>query len=415
MRLAYPFFEPARFAFRSLTANKLRSLLSLLGMVIGIFLIISINTLVDGLQRGINQSLSSLGDDVIFVQKWPWSGGFDQPWWKYINRPQPSQKEARWLRERVGSFAHVSFRSYDDAQLSYLNRSMKNTTIVGMGEGIKEVLDIKLQQGRFFNDAELAQGSPGAVIGSEVARLLFPNNQALGQEFRMGSGKFTVIGVLQEKGQSLIDFGEDERVHIAYPNFKSMFNTRGSFRQREILVRPKQGVALAYLRSELNGAMRAIRKIHPLEEEDFALNESSLLQEQSASLTGILNLVGLFIGGIAILVGAFGVANILFVSVRERTPIIGLQKALGAKRSFILMQFMMEALSLSIVGGLLGLLLVALVAYAVRSLDVFDMQLSLSNIINGLWIAALVGLIAGIFPAWSASRLAPVEAIRRGQ
>jgi putative ABC transport system permease protein len=222
-----------------------------------------------------------------------------------------------------------------------------------------------------------------------------------------------VVGVTETKGESLIDIGEDKRVYIPFGAFKSLFGVKGGGIHREIVVKPLDGVPKSRVRNELLGAMRGIRKIHPLEDEDFSLNEASMIAKETAGITNVLNLVAMLIGGMAILVGGFGVANILFVSVKERIPIIGLQKALGAKRSFILWQFLFEAIALSLLGGFLGLTLVFLAAWGVRSFSSFEMILSLDNVIRGLWVSSVVGLVAGIAPAWSASKLLPVEAIRQ--
>jgi len=414
MKRLFLWFASATYALNSLKANKLRSFLSLLGMVIGIFLIIFIGAAVDALKKNINDSISRLGDEVIFVHKWPWEGGFNYPFWKYLMRPQPNPREAFLLQERLAGIAHVSFQAESNANVRSSKFSIESTPIYGQSEGMNLVSPLDIEKGRAFSEMEIITGRDVCVIGPEVAQNLFPGAQPIGQTLRIGARKFSVIGQTKTQGESLIDIGEDGRIYIPFGSFKALFGVNGGGIHREILVKPISGVPRARVKNELMGAMRGIRKIHPLEEEDFTLNEASMIAKETAGITNILNLVALLIGGMAILVGGFGVANILFVSVKERVPQIGLQKALGAKRSFILWQFLFEAISLSILGGLLGLLLVYFAALCVRSFSDFEMVLSFDNVISGLWVSSLVGLIAGIAPAWSASKLPPVEAIRQG-
>jgi len=386
----------------------------LLGMVIGIFLIIFIGAAVDALKKNINDSISRLGDEVIFVHKWPWEGGFNYPFWKYLMRPQPNPREAFLLQERLENIAFVSFQAESNAQVRSSKFSIESAPIYGQAEGMNRVSPLDIEKGRSFSEMEILTGRDVCIIGPEVAENLFPGAQPIGQTLRIGARKFAVIGLTKTQGESLIDIGEDGRIYVPFGSFKALFGVNGSGIHREIVVKPKLGVPRARVKNELMGAMRGIRKIHPLEEEDFTLNEASMIAKETAGITNVLNLVALLIGGMAILVGGFGVANILFVSVKERIPQIGLQKALGAKRSFILWQFLFEAISLSMLGGLLGLLLVYLSALGVRSFSDFEMVLSFDNVVRGLWVSSLVGLIAGIAPAWSASKLPPVEAIRQG-
>jgi len=414
MKRLFLWFASASFALNSLKANKLRTLLSLLGMVIGIFLIIFIGAAVDALKKNINDSISRLGDEVIFVHKWPWEGGFNYPFWKYLMRPQPNPREAFLLQERLETIAFVSFQAESNAQVRSSKFSIESAPIYGQAEGMNLVSPLDIEKGRSFSEMEILTGRDVCIIGPEVAENLFPGAQPIGQTLRIGARKFAVIGLTKTQGESLIDIGEDGRIYVPFGSFKALFGVNGSGIHREIVVKPKSGVPRARVKNELMGAMRGIRKIHPLEEEDFTLNEASMIAKETAGITNVLNLVALLIGGMAILVGGFGVANILFVSVKERIPQIGLQKALGAKRSFILWQFLFEAISLSMLGGLLGLLLVYLSALGVRSFSDFEMVLSIDNVVRGLWVSSLVGLIAGIAPAWSASKLPPVEAIRQG-
>jgi putative ABC transport system permease protein len=313
----------------------------------------------------------------------------------------------------LGPIARVSFQAQGNSIVRSSKFALESIGIYGQAEGMDLVSPLEINLGRYFSEMEIMTGRDVCIIGPEIAQNLFPGARPVGQSIRIGPRKFSVIGVTETKGESLIDIGEDERIYIPFGAFKSLFGVNGGGIHREIVVKPMPGVPKSRVRNELLGAMRGIRKIHPLEDEDFSLNEASMIAKETAGITDILNLVAMLIGGMAILVGGFGVANILFVSVKERIPIIGLQKALGAKRSFILWQFLFEAIALSLLGGFLGLALVFLAAWGVRSFSGFEMILSLDNVIRGLWVSSVVGLVAGIAPAWSASKLLPVEAIRQ--
>lgn len=406
------FFESILFAVRSLVANRLRTLLSLFGVVIGIFVIILILTSLDSLKKDINDSISSLGDDIIYIHKWPWEGGFDYPWWKYWQRPVPTIKEMEQVEKNAHLAEYVSFSVSANRSLKYKSNSVPSAEINGVFVNYDKLYDIEIEEGRFFTESELRSSRNLVIIGSGIAEGLMGNQSPVGKRIKISNNNYTVIGVMPKKGASLFGNGADNKVYIPYYNIRNLVDLNSWRVHREILVKARPGVTNEQLKDELTGLMRSIRKLKPTEEDDFTLNEASMIAKQMSNITIIFDIVAWAIGLLAVLVGTFGIANIMFVSVKERTNIIGIQKALGAQRRFILMQFLAEALILTMVGGLLGLLIVFGVTKVVSAISSFNMVLSVGNVARGMWISTLIGVLSGIIPAWLAARMSPVDAIR---
>jgi len=399
-------------AWGSLVANKLRTLLSLLGIVVGIFVIIIILTAVDSLKKEVNDSLNRLGPSVVYVHKWPWEGGFDYPWWKYFMRPQPSAAEAELLVKRSELAEAISYSVTFSRPVKFRENFVSNGDITGVWLNFDKVQEINISKGRYFTDNELRNGRNVTVIGSEMATNLFGRQDPLGSNIKIKGENFNVVGVLETAGEGMFGNGADYKIYIPYFAARGMVDLNNWNVQQEILVKPKSGISTEQLKDELIGLMRSIRKLKPIEDNDFSLNEASMIKKQTAGITTILNIIGLVIGSLALLVGIFGIANIMFVSVKERTNLIGIQKALGAKRNFILFQFLTEAMILTLLGGVFGVVLVYFTTLLVQSVSSFNMILSVSNIIVAFFISCFAGLVSGIIPAYIASRLDPVEAIR---
>ncbi|MBE2247620.1 MAG: ABC transporter permease [Candidatus Competibacteraceae bacterium] len=405
-------WESVSFAIGSLVANKLRTLLSLLGVVIGIFVIILILASVDSLKKDVNESISSLGDDVVYVHKWPWEGGFDYPWWKYLLRPQAEYDEVAELIKRSQLAESVSYRVVVNRTIKYQNNSVQNVEINGIAENYHLTTNIDIDDGRFFTDNEIRSGKNIAILGHTISSGLFEDDNSIGKSIKIQGKKFEVVGSLEKEGESLIGTGADSKVYIPYPAIRTLADLNNWRVHKELVVKARPGISNSQLKDELTGIMRSIRKLKPGEEDNFSLNEASILAKEMGGITSILNIVGWVIGLLAILVGGFGISNIMFVSVKERTNLIGIQKALGARKSFILLQFLVEALVLSLIGGLLGLLLVFFTSLLVQSISTFNLALSIQNVVIGVFISAVVGLFSGLMPAYSASQLDPVEAMR---
>ena len=410
------FGESFLFAFEALRVNKLRTLLSLLGITIGIFAIISVFTVTDALERKIRTDVQSLGNNVIYIQKWPWTpeGGDEYPWWKYLNRPLPGYKEMTELEHRVNtveSFAYVA--TLGGQLIKYKNSSVENASILCVSQGYNEIKSFELEDGRYFTEAESKSGRPICLLGANVAAALFPEGNAMNKEVSVRGNKFEVIGVIKKEGASMVDISPDDNMIIPVNFARNLVNLRSDRIDPYMMVKAKESVAMPEMRDDLKGAMRSIRKLKPREGDDFALNETSLLAEGLNELFNTLGIAAWIIGGFSILVGGFGIANIMFVSVKERTPIIGIQKSLGSKNYFILLQFLIEAITLCVFGGTIGLGIVYLLTLAVSgAFEDFKFVLTTGNIIMGIGVSAVIGVISGFVPALQASQMNPVDAIR---
>jgi len=404
--------ESFRFAIGSLTENKLRTFLSLLGITIGIFAIISVFTMVDSIKRNIDKSINKLGDNVIYVQKWPWTFSSDYPWWKYMNRPVTALDELHDVRERTKLAEVCAFLIQTNVTLKFGSNSAENIGISAVTEGYDQIKTFDIAEGRYFSESEFRSGSELIVIGAEVAAQLFGDANPVGKKVILRGDELTVIGIFKREGQTLLDFGLDNAAIVPLNYARTKVNIKNEQVNPYIAVKAKPGVSNVAIMDELTGIMRSIRKISPSEDDNFALNETKLISNGFDQLIGVVNVAGGVIGLFSILVGGFGIANIMFVSVKERTNIIGIQKSLGAKNYFILFQFLFEAMLLSVIGGLIGLMLIFLLTLAASTILDFDISLSAGNIFTGILISSVIGLISGIAPALSASRLDPVEAIR---
>jgi putative ABC transport system permease protein len=404
--------ESAIFAWGSLVANKLRTILSLLGVVIGIFVIILVLAAVDSLKRNINDSIDSIGPNTIYVHKWSWEGGFDYPWWKYFLRPQPSVEEAELLIKRSFLAESITCAVDFNRPIKYKDNFLSNASIKGVWLNYDKVNEINIDNGRYFTDNEIRAGKNVAIIGSNIAQNLFSGQDPIGSILKIKGRNFEVIGVLEKAGEGIFGSGKDETVYLPYYSTSGMVDLNNFNVNQEIAIKPLKNVSSQQIKDELTGLMRSIRKLKPSEDDNFSLNEASMAKKQLSGILTMMQIVGWFIGLLAMLVGIFGVANIMFVSVKERTNLIGIQKALGAKRIYILYQFLTESIILSGIGGMIGVLLVSLVAALVRYFFLFDLRLSAFNIILSVTISGFSGIVAGIIPAYIASRLDPVEAIR---
>ncbi len=404
--------EGAMFAVNSVIANKLRTVLTLLGITIGIFAIISVFSVVDSIERQVRASIASLGENVVYIQKWPW-GGFDGEyrWWDYVSRPVPQLSELDEIMRRSVTVEAAAFLASTSRRVEYLNTSISNASIVGVSADYDQVRNFEMEDGRFFSALESAAGRNVAVLGYDLAENLFTGLDPIGRTVKVFGHNVVVVGVFEKEGMG---FGNSHDDTMVLPiNFLSQFiNVSQDRFSPFIMVRAYPGIPNAEMIDEITGVMRSIRRLPPVADNNFSLNETSILSEGFDNLFAIIGMAGWIIGGFSILVGGFGIANIMFVSVRERTSIIGIQKALGAKNYFVLWQFLFEAVLLSIMGGSVGLLLVYAGTAAVTSIFEIDFMLSASNILLGINVSAIIGLVSGFVPAWTASRLDPVEAIR---
>lgn len=404
--------ESVLFAWQSLTSNKLRSFLSLLGITIGIFAIILVFTIVDSLENNIRGSIQTLGNNVVYIQKWPWTFGPDYPWWKYMNRPTPQYYELDDLERKCKSTEAFAYRMGARKTIKYKSSSIQNAVVAGISHDFYKIKNFDLTAGRYFTQTETDAGYRVALIGANIAEGLFLNEDPVGKEIKIAGQKATVIGVLKKEGESLLGISFDYQVITPFNFARIMMDTRSENADPIIYAKARPNVTNAEMMDELTGALRSIRKLKPASEPDFALNETSLLSKGFDQLFDIIGTAGWIIGGFSILVGGFGIANIMFVSVRERTNLIGIQKSLGAKNLFILVQFLSESVMLSCVGGFFGLLLTYIITMLGKGAIDMEITLTGTNVVLGFTISILIGIISGFIPAYSASQLDPVEAIR---
>ncbi len=401
------------FAFKSVIVNRLRTILSLLGITIGIFAIISVFTIFDSLEINIQENLAQAGENVIYIQKWPWAPeeGQEYEWWQYWNRPVPKYREYLFLKEQSQMADVVSFHAFSRRTLKYKNNSADDIVVWGTTPEFEEVRESEIERGRFFTQFEFQASRNLVVVGYNIADRLFRNDDPIGKEIKIRGHKATVIGVFKREGSSM--FGSmDDWVVVPLQFMEKLTDIRRENADPQILVRAKPNVSNEELMEELRSLLRSYRRLSPRADDSFALNRTSMLTGVIDQVFKVLNTAGFFIGIFSILVGGFGIANIMFVSVKERTNIIGIQKALGAKRYFILLQFLFESMLLAVTGGVIGLLIVFAGAAVMSGImEEFKVFLTAGNIVLGLVISASIGIISGFAPAWSAARMDPVEAI----
>ncbi len=406
--------ESFRFAWNALRTNLLRTILSLLGVTIGIFAIIAVFTLVDSLEKSIKDSLNFLGTNNINVEKWPYGfGGGPYPWWKYLQRPHPTYDEFKFLEENVKNAQAITILAFrEDITAKYKSSSSTNLALLGVVYTHKDVFEVPIEKGRYFTKDEAEGGKNVAIIGYRSAKELFPEEDPVGKTIKVKGLNYHVIGVIKEEGESFIGGPtNDDNIYLPFKSFTKIFSTGRWGVEPTITVKGLESdIGLVELEAELRGLMRSKRALRPKEEDSFALNRPEAIANFIGSTFDVIGIAGWIIGGFSILVGGFGIANIMFVSVRERTNIIGIQKSLGAKNYFILFQFLFESVFLSVLGGGFGILLVWLLSFI--SLGSLDLVLSFSNISLGVGVSAAIGMISGVVPAVVAARMDPVLAIR---
>jgi len=406
--------ESFSFAFGSLRGNKLRTFLSLLGITIGIFAIISVFTVIDSLENYIRNSLDSLGSNMVYIQKWPWAppeGESEYPWWKYMNRPVPNMEDSEELIRRSRNIEDAVYFFGFNRTVQYENSKSENTEVLATTHDLIDTWSLEIERGRYFTESESNSGVALAVLGSELAQKLFDQVDPIGKMIKMQGHRFQVIGVYTKKGTDMFGTSMDKRVHIPVVYAMNMVDVRDRDQGQTINVKAKANADRDEFVAELEGIMRSLHRLKPMEENDFAINEVSLISTRFDAFFKVFNFAGWIIGGFSILVGGFGIANIMFVSVKERTKIIGIQKAIGAKKYFILLQFIFEAVVLSLLGGIIGLMLIFIGTLIFSYVADMTIALTMSNIILGLTISGVIGVLAGFIPALSASRLDPVNAM----
>lgn len=404
--------ESFLFAISSVSVNKLRTFLSLFGITIGIFAIISVSTLLDSLESNVKQSIATLGENTLYIDKWDWVGGQDYPWWEYMRRPLPKIEEARKIEEMSQTADAVCFTASLSFPVKYKKNATSNSTITGVSYPYNKVRSFDIQNGRYFTELESRSGKGVAIVGTNIVKDLFEGENPLGKSIKIGAQKVSIIGIFKREGKMPFSSSIDDELIIPVMFAQKLVNLKTYEGGVNIVIKGKQNIALRELKDEIRMLMRKIRRTPPIKKDDFSLNEMATITQSADAIFASINIGGIIIGGLSIIVGGFGIANIMFVSVRERTNIIGIQKALGAKKSFILLQFVYEAVLLAVAGGAIGLLLVFLGTLIINQVFTdFTISLTIYNLVKGLTISAVIGFISGLLPAMNAANLDPVVAI----
>jgi putative ABC transport system permease protein len=403
-----------KLALQELLKNKMRTFLSLLGVIIGIFCIIGVLATVNSLEYNIQKEIRSLGTNTIYIDKWDYGagGGPDYPWWKYVKRPSPKFEELAEIKNRATTSDYAAFVINQSDNVEVRDNSLSNVILYGLTEEFPYIQPMEIQQGRFMNDAEFGLGINAVVIGNEIAEKLFGSPQAaIGKQITAKGRKLNVVGVIKKQGSTLIGgWRFDQCVVMTYRYARTIMDERRT--DPIIMVKGKENMSSKVVKDELKSVMRSIHKLRPVEEDDFALNDVNDFSDALSKAFVSVNIGGWAIGALSFVVGIFGVANIMFVTVKERTSQIGLKKALGAKRSVILTEFLMESAFLCIIGGVIGLLLVFLLTKIATAIADFPFFLSPYIIALALLISIIAGIMAGIIPAAKAAKMDPVAAIR---
>lgn len=404
-------------AFQEFRANKLRTFLSLLGVTIGIFCIIAVFTVVDSLKNNINESMAYLGNDVLYINKQPWiPEEAEYKWWEYLKRPPMTETELRAINKNVSGLQYATL-CYTDVLSVVKHGGQEANSVVSYAvtDHFDKLQTVDIQEGRYMTASELAAGSYVCVIGEELKNSLFVHEgSAVGSYISFNGRKFEVIGTLKKTGQNVTGFNFDNAIVYAYQTAKSFKNLKAIDWGTDPLIMAKSNNSenLSDFKDEVEGALRIARRNSPGAKKDFAINQLSTAMAAVDAIFGTINLIGFVIAGFSLVVGGFGIANIMFVTVKERTKVIGLKKAIGAKSTSILMEFLVEAITLCVVGGIIGILIVLITGFVISKTLDFPITLSINNFIIGISISILVGVLAGFIPARTASRLNAVVAMR---
>ena len=400
-----------KLTFQELKVNKLRTALSLTGIAFGIFCIIGVLATVNSLERNIQIEVKSLGSNTIYIDKWDYSGGPDQPFWKFQARPIPKYEEAAMVKQRAVLLDDIAYLMQTGGSISHKDDLLQSVSVYGIIEQQMIIQPLNFDQGRFFSASEFNAGTNVCLIGFTNAESLFGNTErALGKQIDVKGKKATIVGVIKKEGKNMIGWDYDNCIMLPYKFCKQLFEEK---RSNPILIaKGKEGVTPAALMDELKGIMRQVRRLSPTQEDNFSLNSVEAFSKAITGFFSMVNVVGAIIGGISLIVGLFGIANIMFVTVRERTSVIGLKKAIGAKKSSILFEFLMEATMLCIMGGAFGLFFVYILTLILSGPLDFPVYISLPMLFTTIIICVSVGILAGIIPAAQAAKMDPVAAIR---
>lgn len=400
-----------RLTLQELRVNKLRTALSLTGVAFGIFCIIGVLATVNSLEHNIQNEVKTLGSNTIYIDKWEYSGGPDKPFWKFRARPVMKYEEMNLIKERSQLAEDISFLIRSSGNISYRDDILENVSVYGIVESQTTIQPILFETGRYISSAEFNSGNAVGLIGYDNAEKLYGNpERALGKQFEIKGKKVTIVGVIKKEGKNFIGWDYDNCIMVPYKFSNQLI--QADYSNPVLIAKGLENVSTDALMNELQGIMRQIRRLSPRQEDNFSLNSVEAFSKAITSLFSTVNIVGGLIGVISLVVGMFGIANIMFVTVKERTSMIGLKKAIGAKRGSILFEFLLEAAILCLMGGAFGLFFVYILTLILSGPLNFPVYVSLPLLIGTVIICLVVGVLAGIFPASRAAKMDPVVAIR---
>lgn len=399
--------EGIKIAFQAISANKIRAFLTTICITIGIVSVTSMNTITDGIDRSFDESLSMLGRNVVYIEKWPWGFGGDYKWWEYRNRPEMKLDYVEQLRERSRYAEDVAAAASRRRPIRYQDSFIENVEIVGATANYLKPTALEVEEGRFFSDDDNTRGAYQIVLGGEVAETLFPVENPIGKEVRVQGKRFQVIGVFKKQGSSFGTENVDNMAVMPINTYRNLYGLRWGL---QISVRFPDEQSLQQGQYEIEGLMRQIRQLDILEENDFAVNKPELFKAEFDRMTSIIYLIGIFLTGLALFVGGIGVMNIMFVSVKERTKEIGIRKAVGAKSWEILFQFLIEAIVLCLIGGVIGVLLSVGTTKLIN--EFFVAYMSWTTVLNAVIICSIVGVLFGFIPSYKAASADPIDSLR---
>lgn len=390
--------------------------MTLLGITIGIFCVIAVLSSVDSLEENIVQSFEKFGNDVIYVDKWPWEEDPGQNFYKYMARPVADINDLHNIQNKSKLSQAASLAVFLPGRTTkFMDVVVEGAYMAGITEDYDKIIKLEFEDGNYFSARDFQIGGNQTILGNKLALSLFPKGNGVGKEINIGGQKFQVVGILKQEGKSIISImPNDEAVFIPFNTARKLVSINSSSNWGTLLsVKAKKGIDLDELKYEVSSIIRPGRGLKPREKDNFSINRITMLTNLVDKVFGVINFAGFIIGLFSMLVGAFGVANIMFVSVKERTNLIGIKMAIGAKRYFILLEYLIEAIILCIIGGLVGLFIVWAALFILSKLLEFPIYMSFQNIALGISLSILIGIVAGIIPAIIASRMDPVEAIRK--
>lgn len=407
MRIVNSFAEGLRIALRALKVNKFRSILTALCIIIGITMVTIVDSVTTGMDITFEKSMSMMGQNVVYVEKWPWGMSGDYKWWEYRNRPEMKMDYLEQIRESSRYANNVTASASRGVTVRYKDKSAERVGLTGSTSNYLEIQGLNINEGRMFVNEEVRSGSKIAIIGHTLKESLFEYETPLGKQIRMGGQKFTVVGILEKQGKFLGLEDTDNRIIIPISAYGQIYGLRYGL---QIGVQFPDVQTLREGEYELEGIMRRIRQLDATADNDFALNKPEAFKKQLEGMKAGIYTVGFILSGLSLLIGGIGVMNIMFVSVRERTKEIGIRKAVGAKSWEIMAQFLLEAIAICLLGGVIGIALAGGLTVLIN--QVFVAVMNFSVVFLGFSICTAVGVTFGFIPAYKAAKSDPIESLR---